>query len=62
MIRSIQPIIQGHVSFSPAALPIESASQRLHRLLRLEHFGTPINQELLLRAEKEAQMEARQVA
>ena len=61
MIRTIQPIKQT-ISFSPTSQPIESAIDRLHRLLILESVGTPINQDVLLKAEEAARLEARQVA
>lgn len=60
MIRSIQPVVQSKVSFSPGKLQIESASERFARLLMLEHVGTPVNQDVLLRAEEAARQEARQ--
>lgn len=59
MIRSIHPI--QHLSVAPSQ-PQESAKARLQRLLILESVGTPINQDMLLKAEEAARLEARQVA
>lgn len=54
-------LIKGMMSFKPSPRMVETASERLQRLLTLSEFGTPVSDAVLCAAVHAAREESRVV-